>query len=59
MSAAKRFKRDVTAQRSEETLIQIEQFRKELNEYDECLAQIVNGLNNPKEYIFDVCDDLR
>lgn len=59
MSVAKRFKRETIVEESRETLIEIEQFKRELNEYDEFLAQIEKGYKYPKEFIYDECNELR
>lgn len=44
---------------SEETLNEIEQFKKELNEYDDFLTRIENGCINLKDYNYDECNELR
>jgi len=59
MSAAKRFKRDVPVQISEETLVEVNKFKKSLNEFDENLVKLEYSFNRPKDYIFDECAEFR
>ena len=59
MSATKRFKREDSELKSEKTLTEMSVFKAKLNEYDEMLAKLEFSFNNPKDYIYDECGDLR
>ena len=59
MSDAKRFKREVSAQKSEQILIEVNKFKNELNEFDEIYEKLELGYNRPKEYIYEECANLR
>ena len=59
MSATKIFKKDSTSNKSEETLIKMNKFKSKLNEYQKILVKKEFDFNNPKEYIYDECADLR
>ena len=59
MSAAKRFRADATAQRSENTLLEVNEFKKKLNDYKQILTELEHFYANAKDAIYDEFNDMR